>query len=239
MHILISFFIFILSSSLSFADYTEACFEDSKIAGHAQRNIAFLKTNTDKILLRGGCLKIETSTSRINLYQKYLRKNYTVSFTDLSTSIPTSNCVIELRKVLESKEQKKNASLKSITQQFNKNQNIQTSKITLSEGLQSEISYQNEKYLITCYKKHNGYNIQITSVYESLGLKTNRFVAGGEEIELGEVISKARSNDVKLESLIFKSSKISRVNSAALPWSRLNLLINEVCIFVISSSSKK
>lgn len=93
------FIYFITAHQSVYADYTEACFEDAKIAAHANRQVDFLKIPTDKVLLVGGCLKIETSTARLALYQKYLRKKFTVSFNDLSTSSPGASCEIFLRKV--------------------------------------------------------------------------------------------------------------------------------------------
>lgn len=198
-NLLIIHLLFILPLN-TFADYTEACFEDSKIAAHAKKEIQFLTTKQDKIVPVGGCLKIETSTSRLNLFQKFLRQKYVVSFNDFSTSIPPATCEVILRKVSTEIQDGINASAKNVNARSKGIKTTTTSKLVLTEGLKSEIGYNNNKYFLICYKKRDGFNIQVTSTSPDMQLNVNRYLDSNQEIELGEIIKNSESNDKNLST---------------------------------------
>ena len=200
MHYLLLLFFTISFNSLVYADYTKACFEDSQTAGNALRSIEFLKTESDKILLVGGCLKIETSTTRINLFQKFLRKKFAVSFMDLSTSVPIQNCHIKIRKVKELKNDSSQIGLNKANASSSRSQTVNTSKLTLAEGLSSSISYNDQIYTLTCYQKANGYEINLKAQSDNLGIQTTRFLKNGEEVELGDILSKSKDQTQSIDS---------------------------------------
>lgn len=186
-------FFLILSFNVH-ADYTQACFESSTMASSALKDIDFLKVPGDSFKIKGECVRIETSSMRINLYQKYLKKSYPVSFVDIipDNAATRRDCHLSFKKVFQASTNQDqielNNSNSNLSTKNSNESNTSISQMVLTEGLEGEIRYDEDDYIITCFQRGDGFEIRLRNLSPNMGIITSRTLKSGQEIELGEFI---------------------------------------------------
>jgi len=212
--------------------YLAPCFSSQTQASLAMQKLSFIKTISDKIEINSQCLNILTNERREELYQNYLRQNFS-NVRYQYTKAPKM-CRLELIKTSVDKDQSTKLMLtKKIdwNMAIDNSMSTSTQSIVVSSGKSASLSVNNtigvyldnnlqfitleNSFSLKCKVTAKGYQLDITSNDQDNSFSSSVFIKKGETLSLGS-LNKDNDNKgktIRLNGITYNTVDIREVSS--------------------------
>lgn len=183
-------------------DYFKACFAHQKNAQYALSKLDIIKAPTDRLNIQSNCIEISTSTSRTQLYKKYLKLNFSgyYKIEDLQ-SISTKTCKILLsgdERTTEKNNRLKLGNHSSINLKNAKSLQTTSSQILIQDNSSTSLNINSTQLKIHCQVRDQGYKLKIYYQNNNNSLSTSLFLKFGMSYPLGQILNNNKNNDSSL-----------------------------------------
>jgi len=202
------FFKFLMLTMIVNAETVNFCFDREISLEKAKGELSTIATQNDQIDMRRGphCLEVTVSESRIELFDKYLRRvfpgkvskrNIFSGFDEPAPMIPDSHCNIEIEQkgIGTSQGNQYGVGSKNIVRQTNTNETSSSKmRMVLTKGRTGRLRVNDRDVEISCFPRGRQFQVDVSIAQSKGSVATSLTVSSGQQIDLGDIVEQFERN---------------------------------------------